>query len=433
MPIRLSRVLAFWLPLAATWAMMAVEGPFLSAVVARLGNPVVNLAAFGLAFNLAWLAESPIIMLLSASIAVSRDRPSYLALRRFVNLLNAGVTLLLILLVLPGVFRLLAGRVLGLPPEVAVLAHRATVLLLPWPAAIGLRRFLQGVLVRNGQTRRVAQGTLVRLACMALAAALLALATRLPGALIGSLALSAGVVGEAGAAWFMARKAVQALAPGNAQEPPPSQRDLLRFYLPLALTSILAMVSRPLLLLFMGRAADPVACMAAWPVLMAFNFFFRGGGVAFQEVSVALLGKGPGTAAAVRRAAILLAGTATGVLALFVAPPLARAWFQGIMGLGHGLMPFVLLPNAVLLLYPALEYLLSYQRSEWILARRTRVISEATVLEIAGLLLVMPALALGLGWRGTLAAAAALLAGRLASCGYLALRARGNRPGFQGA
>ena len=58
LPLRLRSILAFWLPLAATWLMMSVEGPYLSAVVARLGAPIANLAAFGLAFNLAWLAIS---------------------------------------------------------------------------------------------------------------------------------------------------------------------------------------------------------------------------------------------------------------------------------------------------------------------------------------------------------------------------------------
>ncbi|MBK5098686.1 MAG: hypothetical protein JJE01_12945, partial [Gemmatimonadetes bacterium] len=43
-------ILIFWLPLAATWMMMAAEGPFLAAVIARLADPKFNLAAFGVAF-----------------------------------------------------------------------------------------------------------------------------------------------------------------------------------------------------------------------------------------------------------------------------------------------------------------------------------------------------------------------------------------------
>ncbi|MFI5142626.1 MAG: hypothetical protein ACHQHM_01210, partial [Thermoanaerobaculales bacterium] len=64
------RIFAFWAPLAATWLMMAVEGPFLGAVIARLAEPKYNLAAWGVAFSFAMLVEAPIIMMLSAATAL---------------------------------------------------------------------------------------------------------------------------------------------------------------------------------------------------------------------------------------------------------------------------------------------------------------------------------------------------------------------------
>ncbi len=427
--MRLRTILAFWLPLAAAWLMMGVEGPYLSAVVARLDRPVENLAAFGLSFTLAWLVESPIIMLLSASTALCRDRASFLALRRFATLLNGALTALLVLLALPPVFRFLAQGVLGLPEPVARMANLATALLAPWPAAIGYRRFHQGLLVRTGQTRRVAYGTALRLATMSLAAAGLALATPLPGACIGALALSSGVVAEAAASRWMARRVVRDLLdPGPESGPAPSLRDLARYYYPLALTSIIAMSTAPLLTFFMGRGRDPLQCLAAWPVVHAFVFFFRSGGSAFQEVGVALSGAGGRNEAQVRRAALLLAAGSTLLMAAVVFTPLGALWFRRVVGLGAGLLPFAVLPAQVLILLPAMEYLLSFQRSRWILAGRTSLISTATALETAGLTLAMGLFALVLDWRGTLAAALALTLGRSAACGYLVRRAA-DRPG----
>ena len=55
-------IVRFWSPLAATWVMMALEGPFLAATIARLPDPTVNLAAFGVAFAIAILIEAPVIM-----------------------------------------------------------------------------------------------------------------------------------------------------------------------------------------------------------------------------------------------------------------------------------------------------------------------------------------------------------------------------------
>ena len=74
---------------------MGLEGPAISAVVSRLEDPTINLAAFGgLVFPLALIIEAPIIMMLAASTALCRDWISYLKLRRFMNLIGATLTAL---------------------------------------------------------------------------------------------------------------------------------------------------------------------------------------------------------------------------------------------------------------------------------------------------------------------------------------------------
>ena len=56
------KIFIFWLPLAVTWIMMSIEGPFLSALIARLNEPKYNLAAYGVAFAFALIIEAPVIM-----------------------------------------------------------------------------------------------------------------------------------------------------------------------------------------------------------------------------------------------------------------------------------------------------------------------------------------------------------------------------------
>src|SRR5512142_3174049 len=190
-------IVLFWLPLAATWFMMALEGPYIAAIVARMPAAERSLAAFGVATSLAWLIESPIMMLFSAATALARDRASFLALRRFMRLLNSILTLAMLVLSVPPVFRLIGETLIGLPPEISRSANIATAILILWPAAIGYRRFYQGILVRHHLTRRVAYGTIVRLTSMSATAALLALTTSLAGATLGAIALVMGGIGEA--------------------------------------------------------------------------------------------------------------------------------------------------------------------------------------------------------------------------------------------
>ena len=416
----MKRTLLFWLPLAATWLMMAAEGPYIAAIVARMPEAAHNLAAYGVAQALAWLIESPIMMLLSAATALVHGRASYLALRRFAFGLNGLVTLGMVTLALPPVFRFVGESLIELPPEISRLAHLSTIILIPWPAAIGYRRFYQGILVRHHLTRRVAYGTLVRLAAMSIAA-LIAYALDVPGALLGPIALLSGVVVEAVASRLMVHSLLAELM--HRDEPPEgsllTMRDIARFYFPLALTSMLSMALGPLVTFALGRSRAPIESLAVWPVVQSAAFVFRSGGLAFQEVGIALRDD-----PAVPRVGLFLGALASLGLGLLAFTPLEAVWFQRVSGLPPELATFAVVPARILVLLPFLEYLLSVQRARWIVARRTRVVTMATAIEGAGLAIALFFTIGTFSMVGAAGGAIAMLLGRAAANGFLFLTAR---------
>lgn len=415
-PLDAAAIAGFWAPLAATWVMMAAEGPFVAALIARLPEARNNLAAFGVALPFGMLIEAPVIMIMSAATALVRDRASFLQLRRFTYALNVAVTLAIALLVVPPVFRLVAERLIGLPPEVARLAHLGTALLIPWPAAIGYRRFFQGILIRHGLTRLVAVGTVVRLATMAAAGTGLALLTTVPGVVVGAAALSAGVVAEAAASRVMARRVVRRLRSGEipaAAGPPLTMAAIVAFYTPLALTSLITLGAHPLITFFVGRSRLAVDSLAVLPVVTSSVFIVRAPAIAFQEVGIALLGPARAGLPALRRFAAWLGAALTGVLALVAFTPLAGVWFGRVAGLTADLVRLAVVPTRILVLMPALEVLLALQRALLVDARATRWITAATAVEVGGLALVMAVAIGGLDAVGAVAAAAAGLSGRL--------------------
>ena len=431
--LRTSTIILFWLPLAATWLMMALEGPYIAAIVARMPETAHSLAAYGVATALAWLIESPIMMLLSAGTALVHGRLSYLALRRFVFLLNALVTLGMIVLALPPVFDLVAFRLIGLPPEIARLAHLSTIIMIPWPAAIGYRRFYQGILVRHHLTRRVAYGTVVRLTTMSVTAGLLVVTAELPGSAIGAFAMLAGVVAEAAASRWMANALVNTLMTQDEASAHSllTLPEIARFYYPLALTSMLSMALGPLVTFGLGRGRAPLESLAIWPVVQATVFIFRSGGIAFQEVGIALNGKEEEHAPEVRRTAALLGALSSLALALVAFTPLEVIWLQRVSGLEGSLASFATWPIRFLVLLPALDFLLSVQRARWIVNRRTGVVTVATALEGAGLALALWATVGPLNLVGATAGAIAMLVGRLTANGYLFVRSlRPDSPGM---
>ncbi len=410
-------IFVFWVPLAATWLMMASEGPFLAAIIARLADPKFNLAAHGVALAFAILVEAPVIMIMSASTALVEDESSFRKLRNFTYTLNFVVTGMMVLLLLPPVFQLIMRDLIGLPVEVARLTHIALVILLPWPAAIGYRRFYQGLLIRAGRTRLVALGTAIRLTVMTSTGIIMYSVFSLPGAYIGASALTTGVCCEAVVTRIMVRRTVHDLldTPSLASNTTDSlgYRRIVDFYYPLALTSLIGLAAQPMLTFFMGHAPSPVESLAVFPVVHALSFIFRAMGLSYQEVAIALLGKRLEHAKELGRFAMMLGLSASAGLTLIAFTPLVQVWFQTISGLNKELALFAIAPIRIMAPIPALSVLLSYQRAILVHRHRTRPITVATALEVAGIIVVFSTLSRLTGITGATGAVIAFLVGRL--------------------
>ncbi len=381
------RILRFWLPLEATWLMMAAEGPFLAAIIARLADPKLNLAAFGIATGLVWIVEAPIVMVLSATNALCRDRLAYLKLRRFFFSLNGILTAVMLAMITPPVFRLIVGGILDPPPGVTELAGKAMVFLVLWPAAIGFRRFYQGILIRNGRPHAVTWGTVIRLSTMALTGLFTALVLHLPGASVGAAAMGAGVLAEGAASWLMARPSVREIRRQKEEDcgfgALLSGSDIAVFYAPLALTSFLSFFITPLTSFFLARGRMPLESLAVMPVITGLAFVFRTAGISLQEVVIALLGEHGENRAALfgftKRVAVL-SSLAMGTVA---ATPLARVWYGRVSGLSPELSAFAFVPGMLLVLLPFLETVQSYQRALLVTSRRTAPVSYAVAVQLA--------------------------------------------------
>lgn len=418
-PHSLRRLFAFWLPLSASWMLMSLEGPVVAAIIARIANPKINLAAFGVAIAMAMLVEAPIIMMLSAANALVRDAQSLRQLRRFAYGMNALLTLLMLLLVAPPVMAILTLQLLGLPPEVAHLTGKAMVMMVLWPAAIGYRRLYQGILIANGLTRRVAYGTAVRLTAMAVTAVTLACYSVWPGAVIGASALCCGVLMEAITSRIMATASLRRLAASPAVGPPLRLREIIHFYVPLAATSLLALGINPLVSLFVSRGRLAVESLAVLPVVNGLVFLFRSAGLSYQEVAIALLNDNPAQRRQLARFARWLGLAASGGLGLIAFSPLARFWFAGLTGLTPALARLAIVSIRLLVALPALEVLLAFQRSPLVLVRRTPPITRATASEVCLIVIVLAATIQPLGMVGAVAASLALIIGRLGANAYL--------------
>jgi hypothetical protein len=416
------RIFWLWLPLAVSFTLMMLEGPTVQAAITRMDQSALNLAAFGLVLSISLIIESPVIMLLSTSIALARDLQSYRALRSFMIALNLALTGLTALVAWTPLYDLLVGAILGIPEPISAAARPAFQLMLLWTAAIGWRRFYQGLLVRHGLTTRVSYGTAIRLVCTIATATALVIWGRLPGAYVGACSLMAGVLSEALATHLFALPVVRRIyaEPQPVSAQPLTMGAIFRFHMPLAATSLLTLLVQPLTAAALARLPQPTETLATWPVIFSTMLVLRGWGLALQETAIAQASNRH--AQQPLRDFTLIVALATSLAALLLAfTPLLNTYLRAVISLDPQLWSFVRVGMQVLLLLPGLTALTSWLRGLLVAAGTTGSVYRGMGVN----LVVNSALLLGgvaLQLPGILVAAIALVVASVVEYLYLQRR-----------
>ncbi|UYN90096.1 MAG: hypothetical protein KIT08_02385 [Anaerolineales bacterium] len=396
-PLSQKRILLTWLPLAASWLLMALEMPYVNAALARLPNSVLMIAAFGLAASLSITIESPVISLLATSTALARSPQNYAMLRRFTIQLMVGTTVLQALLGWSPLFELVVRDWMGVPTSLLAPVKLGLQLMLLWSAAIAWRRFRQGILIRFGQSASVGKGTVVRLLASAGTATLLAVFTDASGVALGALALSLGVIAEAIYAHFASAALVRTHfgAESKLSAPDLSYRALVNFHWPLATSNLLFLLTQPLIAAALARSPEPETALAAWPVLNGLFFISRSLEMALPEVVIAHYDE-PGSQPALRRFSYSVGLAACALLALVAYTPLSDFYFHTLIGVSDELAVIAEGGARLGVLLPLAMAAVCLARGLLTARRNTRPQAVAMALELAVLAGV---LALGVALR----------------------------------
>lgn len=411
-------IFKFWLPLASTWLMMAFEGPYLAGIIARLPQEKFNLAAYGVAVAIGLLVEAPIIMLMSASTSLVKGCKSYYDLRRFAIFLNIFLTIVISTICIPQIFYFFAEDILGLKSEVSKIAHLATILLIPWPAAIGYRRFYQGILIKNGKTKYVAFSTIFRLIFMSVSAITLYYLDIFQGASVGTFSLSTGVIAEAIAVRIMVNKIVKSIKQ-NDTDSGITMINIAKFYIPLALTPLIGLGVYPAVTFFMGKSIKSTESLAVLPVINSLIFIFRSLGLSYQEVAIAIISKNDKNYKVVRNFATLLGLFCLISMGVIVFTPVSHFWFKQVSGLNEELANFAITPSMIMVLLPASTVLISFQRGVLVNCGTTNPITVAIALEVLITVVLLILLIRFTLIPGAIIAAISLVIGRSVSSFYL--------------
>ena len=404
---------------------MSAELPALSAVMARLADPEINLAAYGgVVFPLALIVEAPIIMLLAASTALSKDWASYRKVRQFMLVAGGLLTALHILIAFTPLYYVVVEDILGVPQAIVAPARLGLMIMTPWTWSIAYRRFNQGVLIRFGHSQAVGIGTVIRLSADSLVLLAGYLIGSIPGIVVATSAVAAGVISEALYSGIVVRPVVGGpLRQAPAVAPALTWRAFFDFYIPLAMTSLLTLLANPIGSAALSRMPEALDSLAAWPVVTGLLFMFRSLGTAYNEVVVALLDE-PRSSNNLQRFASILAWASTLGLLLVAATPVAHFYFGIVSALPQRLVILAQTGLWFVLPLPALSVLQSWYQGAILHGRRTRGVTEAVFVYLVVSAITLTA---GVVWGGIIGlyiGLASLTISTLAQTGWLWLRSR---------
>ena len=368
---------------------MAIEQPAIAAVVARMSDAKLQLAAFGFTFSMALFIEGPVIQMLAAGTAVADSHENYKRLLRLMHVIGWSATTFHAFLCIPAVFRVFSVGFIGIPEELVNTSRLTLVSMLPWTTAVGYRRLWQGVLIRHGRTNIIPITMTIRLAVSFATLAWGFTTNILSGAVLGGVALSLGVIAGAISAWIYVRPVVKKMPSASDTETGSfglmSWSAMFVFYIPLALTNFINLGARPIMQMGLARGPMPLESLAIWPVTMGYIFLYSSFSLSTQEVVIARL-DGPEARRSLVRFASWLAAIIGGIYIIVLATPLWRIWLSDVSGLPDDLTALSALPLVLSFPVIPLYAFISLYRGALVRLRRTREVTIGVAINVTVLL-----------------------------------------------
>ena len=393
--LSLAEILRAWYPLALSWTVMSMEGVVINAILARMPNPEINLAAYGgVAFAIAFVISSPIAMMLATSTALAKNWQAYQRLRKFMLWLGLSLTLLYAVVAFSPLYDFVVVKLIGAPPEIIEPGRLGLKILIPFPWLVGLRRLPQGVMIRFGQSGGVTMSTIVRLISETTLMLIGFLDGRLPGIVVATGSQTFGMIMETIYANLRVRPILQYELREAPVDNPLTWRDLSRFYLPLVITTIITFSFQFINSAGLSRMPMAIESLAVFPVVSSLSWLLQSPGVAWNEVVVALADR-PRSVGRLRRFTVLLFVGTLLLTLVFLVTPLSKWWFHSVASLVQPLdamanngMWFMLVGSGLVVLQCWFQGLILH-------GRNTRGITESV---IVSMIVEVALIAAGIAW-----------------------------------
>lgn len=328
------KLFSLFLPLAFSGILYPLSRPIINAALARSPDPITAIVAFAVAYSISMPLQSPMFGLRQVVTALGVDRQMLRLIARLNGMIGIGATVAILLVAMTPIYGAVVEGLMDIPANIARVGPSVLLIISLEPLTTAGRGYYQGILVRHGITIPVGVGALGFL----LVGSTLLWAgvwwTDWEGALLAATSMTCGQLVYLVCVWWPARPILKDRIPDFSPSIRPEQRSrsyVFRFYLPLAVSTVLMTLVEPMIQSSMARSPQAEASLAAYSVCISFIWLAGAPLWNLQQLVISQV-SGRQSLEVVRRFALGVSVGLTLMLALLALPPVGEWLFGTVIG-----------------------------------------------------------------------------------------------------
>ncbi len=273
-----SELFKLFVPLAVSGIFFPLARPMINAGLARSENPEWALAAFAVALSITMPIMSPLFGLRQVATALSTDRDMLGRIRTLTLTLGGLATVLLLILCIPPIYSFFVEDIMAIPPQISQMGAPVLLVLAVTPILGVGRGYYQGILVHYKKAGPIGTGAFFYVIGIGLTLLLGSHFFTLEGALLAAIASLIGQILYVLIVAIPTFPIIKNQMPALSNAIPNQNRTnryLLIFFFPLAISTILTALVDPALQTGMARAPNPTTSLAAYAIAASLGWLAR--------------------------------------------------------------------------------------------------------------------------------------------------------------
>jgi Na+-driven multidrug efflux pump len=265
-------LLFFFLPLGFSASLVTLSHIIINSTLARATNSEVIIASYAIAMSLFAITERLAVILRQTCTTLVRDKESFKMMTNFTFYITGSLLVVSLVVAYTPVGNYIFSSIFGAQEEMVGQIKEIYQVLIYVTIFSAFRCLTQGIIIFNRQTKWLTIGMAIRLSAMYLLSLYFIQSGNVSGK-TGAIIFLVGMIIECIVSVIEARSLVRKMPESN-KDRIESKSEILRFYSPLMLSSVITVLIGPIINVFLGKTEDIALAIASYTIALSITHLF---------------------------------------------------------------------------------------------------------------------------------------------------------------